>query len=70
MLPKFSIDANRFTMTFFSAIRRAPCERLNADNSWKKLRREPDGERECKQKRIENRFVKVNIKRENRDHEK
>ena len=69
MLPKFSIAASRFTITF---LRRHPpraVRQIDADDRRQKLRRQPDRERERKQKRIEDRFVEINIEGEDRQDE-
>ena len=69
MLPKFSIAASRFTITFFCGHATRAVRKIDADDRRKKLRRQPDGEREREQERIENRFVQVNVESKDREHE-
>jgi predicted RNA-binding protein len=57
MLPKFSIDARRLTMTFFAR----PCARavgeVDADDRRQQLRREPDRQRQREEEGLEHRAV-------------
>ena len=69
MLPKFSIAASRFTITFLSAIRRAPWERLMLMIAGSSCGVSPTASASAEEQRIEHRLVEVDVESKDRDDE-
>ena len=53
MLPKFSMAASRFTITFFRAMRTAPLREGDRDDHREQLGGEADGERHREEEGLE-----------------
>ena len=61
MLPKFSIEASRLTITLLSRHAPGAVRQVDADDGRQQLRRQPDGERQREEERVQDRAVQVDV---------
>ena len=67
MLPKFSIEARRLTITFACRHALGAVGQVDADDRRQQLRRQADGQRQREEEGLEDRAVEVDVDREDGD---